>query len=195
MAGWLVGWLAGWLVGWLAGYFAAGWLTGFDKQEQPKIKHVGFAPGIGNFHKKNRIGFDNAYSSNNKLYIEGDTAYIAATDNWKDVFNGWVKIPLSLTRYSQRYQDADDLLKSNPQVKQLTGNSLGGVVSLELQKSHPGREFSVTTYAAPVIQMNDQKHMCFRKSGDVVSAFDSGAVTIGEGSFNPLEAHNYMGYD
>ena len=57
------------------------------KQEQLQIKHVGFASGIGSFHQRNRIGLDNAYSSNNKLYIEGDTAYIVGTDIWKDVCN------------------------------------------------------------------------------------------------------------
>ena len=161
------------------------------KQEKPLIKNVGFG---NNFHQRNQIGLDSAYKSDNKTYIDGENAYIAGTDNWKDVFNDWVKIPLGLTRYSQRYQDADEILKNNPQVKKLTGNSLGGVVSLELQKNHPDRNYDVTTYAAPVVQMNDQKHTRFRKSGDLVSMFDSGAMTIGKGSFNLLQNHSYAGY-
>ena len=161
------------------------------QQNQPQVKHVGFG---GNFHKRNKIGLDNAYSSNNKIYIKDNTAYIVGTDNWKDVVNDWVKIPLSLTRYSQRYQDADKILKDNPQVTKLSGNSLGGVVSLELQKNHPDRDFSVTTYAAPVVQMNDQKHMRFRHPFDPISAFDSGAMTLGKGSFNILQNHGYDNY-
>jgi len=157
----------------------------------PPVKNIGFGT---NFHKRNQIGLDNAYSSNNKTYIDGDNAYIAGTDNWKDVFNDWVKIPLGLTRYSQRYKDADEILKNNPQVKNLTGNSLGGVVGLELQKNHPERDYNVTTYGAPVVQMNDQKHMRFRHPGDVISSLDSGSLTIGKGSFNPVEAHKYYGY-
>ena len=151
--------------------------------------------GVGsNFHERNTIGLANAHSSNNKTYIEGDTAYIAGTDNWKDVFNDWVKIPLGLTRYSQRYKDADEILKSNPQVTKLTGNSLGGVVSLELQKNHPDRDYNVTTYAAPVVQFSNDKHMRFRKSGDLISMFDSGSITTGKSSFNPIIAHGYDQY-
>ena len=162
------------------------------KQNQPQIKSVGFG---GSFHKRNQIGLDNAYKSESKTYIDGDSAFIAGTDNWKDVFNDWVKIPLGLTRYSQRYKDADEILKNNPQVKNLTGNSLGGVVGLELQKNHPNRDYSVTTYAAPVVQFSDDKHMRFRQSGDPVSVFDRGAITTGKGSFNPIIAHGYLGYD
>ena len=87
------------------------------------------------------IGLDKAYGSNTSTYIDGDTMYIAGTDGWKDVFNDWVKIPFGLTKYSHRYKQADDVLKDNPQVKQLTGNSLGGVVSLELQNKSPWERF------------------------------------------------------
>ena len=163
-----------------------------DHRHLGTVKNDGFG---SNYHKRNQIGLDNAYSSNSKLYIEGDTAYIAGTDNWNDIFNDWVKIPFGLTKNSHRYKQADDVLKDNPQVKQLTGNSLGGVVSLELQKNHPDRDYSVTTYAAPVVQLNSQKHLRFRHPGDVISSLDSGAVTLGKGSFNPLSAHGYSGYD
>ena len=158
----------------------------------PPVKNIGFG---SNFHERNQIGLDNAYSSNNKTYIDGNTAYIAGTDNWKDVFNDWVKIPLGLTRYSQRYKDADEILKSNPQVTKLTGNSLGGVVSLELQQNHPDRDYNVTTYAAPVVQFSNDKHMRFRHPNDPISMFDSGAITTGKGGFNILQNHDYSGYD
>ena len=162
------------------------------KQHQPQVKNVGFG---GNFHKRNQIGLDNAYKSDNKTYIKDNTMYVAGTSNLQDVFNDWVKIPLGLTRYSQRYQDADKVLSDNPQVNRIISHSLGSSVGLELEKRHPDRTLNNITYGAPVLQMNDQKHMRFRKSGDVISAFDKGAMTIGKGSFNPLEAHSYMGYD
>ena len=101
------------------------------KQDQPKVKHVGFH---NIFHTKNKLGLDKAYASDNKVYISGDTAFIAGTVSWQDVFNDWVKVPLGLTRYSQRYQDADSVLKKNPQVNKLVGHSLGSVVSDESAK-------------------------------------------------------------
>ena len=58
-----------------------------------------------------------------------------------------------MTKYSQRYHDADNLLKNNPQVSKITGASLGGVVGLELQKQHQNTIFDITTYGAPVLQM------------------------------------------
>ena len=90
-----------------------------------------------------------------------------------------------MTRYSQRYHDADNLLKNNPQVSKITGASLGGVVGLELQKQHPNNFVDITIYGAPVLQMGGQKYKRFRESGDLISGLDDGAITY-KGSINPL---------
>ncbi len=83
--------------------------------------------------------------------------------------------------------------KNSPQVKKLVSHSLGGSVSLELQKQHPNKHYDVTTYGAPVLQMGGQKYKRFRKSGDLISGLDDGAITY-KGSINPLEAHSYSNY-
>ena len=114
------------------------------------------------------------------------------TSSLQDVWDD-LKIPLRLTRFSQRYQVAHDLLKNNPQVKKLVGHSLAGSVSLELQKQHPDKNYDVTTYGAPVLQMGGQKYKRFRKAGDLISGLDDGAITY-EGSVNPKEAHSYRNY-
>ena len=153
------------------------------------MKDVGFT---NTFHHKNQIGLDSAYKSFNKLSIKDDTMFVAGTSNLRDVWDD-LKLPFYLTRYTKRYQDADNLLKSNPQVKKLVGHSLAGSVSLELQKQHPNRDFDITTYGAPVVQMGGQKHKRFRKSGDLISSLDDGAITY-KGSVNPIEAHGYQDY-
>ena len=69
-----------------------------------------------NFHQRNQIGLNSAYKSDNKISIKDDTMFLAGTSNLQDVWDD-LKIPFHLTRYTKRYQDADNLLKSNPQVK------------------------------------------------------------------------------
>ena len=76
------------------------------------MKDVGFT---NTFHHKNQIGLDSAYKSFNKLSIKDDTMFVAGTSNLRDVWDD-LKLPFYLTRYTKRYQDADNLLK-----KQSTG--------------------------------------------------------------------------
>ena len=97
------------------------------------MKNIGFA---NTFHHRNQIGLDSAYKSDNKISIKDDTMFLAGTSNLQDVWDD-LKIPFHLTRYTERYQDADNLLKSNPQAKEMVGHSLAGSVSSELQKQHP----------------------------------------------------------
>jgi hypothetical protein len=61
--------------------------------------------------------------------------FIAGTSNLQDVWDD-LKIPFNLTRYSQRYKDADETLKTNQQVDTIIGHSLGSSVSLELNKNN-----------------------------------------------------------
>jgi hypothetical protein len=152
------------------------------------MKHI----GSNAIHKRNQKGLDSATKSSNKISIQGDTMFVAGTSNLQDVWDDF-KVPLGLTKFSQRYQDADNLLKLNPQVNKLVGHSLGGISAVELQKQHPNRNYDVTTYGAPVVQMGGQKYKRFRKSGDLISGLDDGAITY-EGSLNPKEAHSYSNY-
>ena len=40
-----------------------------------------------NFHKLNEIGLNNAYNNINKVYVNGNTLYVAGTSNLKDVYD------------------------------------------------------------------------------------------------------------
>ena len=122
-------------------------------------------------------GLDRAYARADKLYVNGDTMYVAGTHYWQDVWDD-LKIPFNKTAQAQRYKDADALLAQNDQVKNLVGHSLGGASVLELQKNHSERTFKTNTYAAPVVSLtrpdNKDNHR-YRNYGDIISIFDRGA--------------------
>ena len=61
--------------------------------------------------------------------MHGDTLFVAGTSSWADAWDD-LKIPFHQTWRAQRYIDADQALKNNPQVKNLVGHSLGGAVIL-----------------------------------------------------------------
>ena len=107
-------------------------------------------------------------------------------NDFQDMYDD-LKIPLNLTRYSQRYIEADKALKANPQINKLIGHSIGGSVSLELEKNNPDKTFEVRTYGAPVWS-SEKSGNRYRAAWDPISIFDSGATTINGTSFNP---HSY----
>ena len=132
-----------------------------------------------------RVGLDRAYADPNKVYMTGDSMYVAGTSSVGDVIDD-IGIPLGLTRGTQRYIDAERVLQSNPKIRRVVGHSLGGAVSLELQKSRPYLESR--TYGAPVISMTPGER--YKSAGDPVSVLDFGAKTTLPTSLNP---HSYQG--
>jgi len=150
-----------------------------------------------NNNLSDKQGLRNAYNSDNKIFIDGNKMYIAGTSNLQDVWDD-LKIPFHLTRYSQRYKDADEELKKNNQVDTIIGHSLGGVVSLELNKNYNNR-FKTTTYSAPVFDLfknrtvNDN-NLRFKTNNDIIGLFDKNAINVGKNSVNPLSLHSYDNY-
>ena len=102
---------------------------------------------------------------------------------WDDL-----KIPLGLTRYSQRYQEAEKMLKDNSQITNVVGHSLGGSVALQIASDHKEKFLITTTYGAPVASSSLQYGNRFRAFGDPVSMFDNGAITKMPIQINP---HSY----
>ncbi len=153
-------------------------------------------PLVLGFHERNKIGLDKAYKAKNKTYVEGNTMYIAGTDpsDPRDIWDD-LKIPVNLTRYSHRYEQAEKALEENQNVTKLVGHSLGQAVAEALQKKKysSDNKLDVVGYGGPVLQMGGQKQMRFRHEGDPISMLDSGALSIGK-SWNPLKAHDYGNY-
>jgi len=157
------------------------------------ITNKSIKPDIGSdiYHKQNEVGLEKAYNSPDYLYKDDDTLYIGGTQTARDVW-GDLKIPFGLTRYSQRYMDADKVLQQDPDIKNLVGHSLAGSVAFEFQKNHPERNYRTITYGAPV-NSNNPSNERFRKDGDIVSFLDSGAQSLDK-STPDFGQHSYRGY-
>ena len=142
-------------------------------------------------------GLNRAYKQPDKLYINNNKLYIAGTSNLRDVYDD-LKIPFKLTRFSQRYQDAEKVLRNNKDIDTLIAHSLGSSVSLELNKNYNDK-FKTRNYSSPVFDLfknnsvND-KNLRFKTNNDIISMFDKNAINISKPSINPLSLHSYDNY-
>ena len=64
-----------------------------------------------------RVGLDRAYADPNKVYMTGDSMYVAGTISFGDVLDD-LGLPFGLTRGTQRYIDAERVLQSNPKIRE-----------------------------------------------------------------------------
>ena len=159
------------------------------KKQIPSVKNIGLQ---NNFHYNNKLGLDKAYASKSGTHVENDVMCIAGTRNMRDF-----KLPFGLTKHAQRYKDAEQVLKDNPQVKQFVGHSLASSVSDELRKQHPDKKLELKAlYGSPFIDLGFKQHENrWRHKYDPISFLDRGAKTIDLGLVNPLKAHGYDQYD
>ena len=162
------------------------------------------------FHQRNQMGLDRAYKNSKGIlpYIEpeGDTLYIAGTQNAQDVYDDVMNVPFwGDMKKAERYKTAEVYLNSNPEIKRLVSHSLGGSVALALQKNYPERNYEVVTYGAPVFVGLDPfrdkkfkvqrfKHIGHEAQSDPISSLDMFATIVPIDSENPLTLHSYKGY-
>ena len=151
-------------------------------------------------------GLRKAYEQPNKIYINNNKMYIAGTSNLQDVWDDF-KIPFHLTSRSKRYEDAEKMLKENPQVDNIIGHSLGSAVALELNKNN-NNKYDTTTYGSPTFQLDNKKGKRYRHPLDPISIFDRGAINVPlniddllnpfstpfSELINPFKNHSYEGY-
>ena len=147
---------------------------------------------LRNYNISDIEGLRKAYASPSGAYVHGDRMYVAGTRNAMDVYDDITKVPFNLTKYSDRYKSVKKVLDENPQVKFLSGHSLGGAIALSLNKDN-GMRYETRTYNAPVVSFQQAgetgRNYRIRDSSDWVSAFDRGAITVDREKPNPLHAH------
>ena len=88
-------------------------MNSFNKNVQNSKLSVYTQPEIIMNPLTYKEGLDKAYAKAGKLYVHGDTMYVAGTSYLQDAWND-LKIPFIKTAMAQRYIDADALLSQNP---------------------------------------------------------------------------------
>ena len=80
--------------------------------------------------------------------------FIAGSRTKRDWFDDFTKVPAWRDlRNSERYQKVQTQFEEQEQIDTVVGHSLGGSVSLELQKNYPDRKLKSRTYGAPVMDL------------------------------------------
>ena len=88
----------------------------------------------------------------NSVFVDGNRMYISGTHTLRD-FMDWPRIPLGDVVTSERYGQAVEALKNNPQVDTLITHSLGSSVGAELNKQYDNK-FNVRFYGSPFIDFS-----------------------------------------
>ena len=89
----------------------------------PYTKPIGFSNN-NNFHKLNEYGLNKAYNNTNKIYVQGDSLYVAGTSNFKDVYDDITKIPFyGDIKNSTRYAQAKTALDLNPNITKVSATA------------------------------------------------------------------------
>ena len=98
-------------------------------------------------------GLRRAYEQGD-YYVHGKTMFIAGSHTARDWFDDVTKVPAwGDLRNSERYQKVQTKFEEQDQIDTVVGHSLGGSVSLELQKNYPDRKLKSRTYGAPVMDL------------------------------------------
>ena len=103
--------------------------------------------------------------------------YVAGSHTDQDWVDDVTKVPnWGDLGDSVRYQEAEKALKQNPQINHVVGHSLGGSVSLELQKNYANQIKTSRTYGAPVAALPFEGDVQrYRHYADPVSLLDRSA--------------------
>ena len=155
-----------------------------------------------------------AYENPDRIYRNGSILYIAGTKDPIDFYDD-LKLPFYQTRNTKRYKDVDKFIKDGTievDGKKLTGitdiisHSLGSAVGQQINNDS-GNIFRSRSYGSPFVSNQRPEdtgtNLRIRKSGDPVSMFDSGSLTLNRGTLDasaeasrgfcdPLQNHSYQ---
>ena len=122
-------------------------------------------------------------------YIHGKTMYIAGSHTARDWYGDFSKIPFyGDLRDSERYQKAYEAFRHRGEIDNVVGHSLGGAVTLEMQKNYQDRIKTTRTYGAPVLNLtgsDSETAQRYRHWLDPFSILDRSATSSIK--WNPLD--------
>ena len=144
-----------------------------------------------------------AYESPDRIYRNGSQLYIAGTEDPIDFYDD-LKLPFHQTRNTKRYKDVDTLIKDNAieidgkkhyGVTDIISHSLGSAVGQHINSDY-GNIFRSRSYGSPFVSGQRPEdtgtNLRIRKSGDPVSMFEKGSITLNRGTLDPFQSHSYQ---
>ena len=148
------------------------------------------------------MGLRLAYESPDGIYQNGTRLYVAGTGGggrWLgDLYDDVSKVPFNRTNQTQRFKDAKRKIEEEGNIEQVIGHSLGGAITLHLNKDYDNR-FKTRVYASPTVSFEkpdrEEQNLRIRGKYDPISALDRGAITIDKGTTDPFSNHFMEGFN
>ena len=148
------------------------------------------------------MGLRLAYESPDGLYQNGTRLYIAGAGGggrWLgDLYDDITKVPFNRTNETQRFKDAKQKIEEEGNVEQIIGHSLGGAITLHLNKDYDNK-FKTRVYASPTVSFQkpdrDDENLRIRGKYDPISVLDQGAITVDKGTVEPFSNHFMEGFN
>lgn len=131
-----------------------------------------------------------AYRHPNKVYVSGDTMWVAGSSSARDWLIDDPMIPFHGVHLSERYSQA--MSQMRPGIRYIAGHSLGSAVAARIAEENP--HLQARLYAAPRVSWNSNANdriRSYRHPGDPISIADRGAQQVPYFGLNP---HSFGGY-
>ena len=132
------------------------------------------------------------------MYIGGTGAKTGLNHKVNDVIADLFFIPTHNIQVSERYRDAMEELRKNPDVTRIVSHSLGSAVAQEINNRH-GNKYATTVYSSPFVsginQQKNPRYLRFRNRGDPIAMFDDSAITGEIESNNLLDKHSFNNWE
>jgi len=131
---------------------------------------------------------DKSYEGLKNIYVHNNTLFISGTHSIKDVLTD-LTIPFGMLGYTERFKQAELVLKKNENIDTIVSHSLGSAIAHKL--ADMGQIKTVRAYGSPTLYKH-KKILHLRHYGDPVSV----STRWGDSNeINTMYAGNVHSYD